>query len=312
MFHRFHNQEYHPIGQGSITPDEFKEILNFVGIKNILSPKEWLFKLKNNSLRNNDLCLTFDDGLKCQYDFCLSILEKYNLKAFWFIYSSVFEGKLVKFEIYNYFGAKYFSNIDEFFELFFSRCEESLVKQINEYEFKIYAREKLALFPFYSINDIKFRFIRDELLPKAKFEIIMDKIMEEKGVAIAEIAKNLWLSNSELKVLSEMGHCIGLHSYNHPFRLSNLPYREQFNQYMKNYHHIKGTCNKEIISMSHPFNSYNKDTLRVLARLGILCGFRSNLIPPDGKEINPDCLEMAREDPANILRAISYMNKKDS
>jgi len=305
MFHRFHKQESFPVGQGSITPGEFEKILHFVGIDNILSPEEWLFKLKNNSLKGNDLCITFDDGLRCQYDICLPILEKYNLKVFWFIYSSVFEGKINKFEIYSYFGTRYFSNIDEFFELFFSRCEKSTLNQINEHKFKKYLQEASKCFSFYSPNDLKFRFIRDELLSKEKFENIMDKIMEEKGVFIAEIVENLWLSNLELRALSENGHCIGLHSYSHPFQLSKLSYEEQLNQYLKNYNHINKICNKEIISMSHPLNSYNESTLRVLSDLGILCGFRSNMAPPNGKKINPSCLEMAREDAVNILKTIA-------
>lgn len=308
MFHRFHSEKSSPSGQGSITPIEFEKILNFVGIENILFPEEWLFKIKNNTLRHNDLCITFDDGLRSQHDICLPILEKYNIKAFWFIYSSVFEGKLEKFEIYNCFGTKYFRNIDEFFEMFFSRCEESLLNQFNGYKFKRYVQKAQMLYPFYSINDLKFRFIRNELLSKEKFENIMDKIMEDRGVVIAEMAKNLWLSNSELKILSEKGHCIGLHSYDHPFQLSELSYKEQLNQYLRNYNHIKRICDKEIVSMSHPLNSYNKDTLKVLLRLGILCGFRSNIVPPVGKKINPSPLEIAREDPKNILKVMSNTN----
>ncbi len=305
MFHRFHNQGSPPGGQGSITPSEFEEILYFVGIENILSPEEWLFKLTNSKLRNNDLCITFDDGLKCQYDVCLPILEKYNLRGFWFIFSSACEGKVRKFEIYNCFGTRYFSNIDEFFELFFSKCEKNILKKFSENKFKKYVHETLLSFPFYSINDLKFRFIRNEILSQEKFENIVDNIMEERGVSIAKISKNLWLSNSELKILSKKGHAIGLHSYDHPLQLSKLSYKEQFVQYRKNYMHIKTICDIEVVSMSHPLNSYNKDTLKVLRRLGIVCGFRSNMIPSNKKKINPSCLEIAREDPTNILKVIS-------
>jgi peptidoglycan/xylan/chitin deacetylase (PgdA/CDA1 family) len=315
MFHRVHGAKSSLVGQGSITSCEFEEILHFVGIKNILSAQEWLFRLKKEKLKNSHLCLTFDDGLKCQYDICLPILEKYNLNVFWFIYSSVFEGKPVKSEVYSYFATKYFKNMDDFFRLFFARCKRLLMDWASEYEarFKRYAQETLVWNPFYSSNDLKFRFIREELFSKEEFENIMDAIMQEKGARAGDLAKNLWLSNSELKDLNSKGHCLGLHSYDHPLCLSRLSYKEQFRQYYKNYHHLKKICNKKIISMSHPLNAYNKDTLRVLRRLGIICGFRSNMVRTGENKVNPTPLEMAREDPANILKFVSLRrsNRKE-
>ena len=132
----------------------------------------------------------------------------------------------------------------------------------------------------------------------------MDEIIKEKGINILDISKNLWLTNLHLKNLSEDEHVIGLHSYDHPTVLSKLTYNEQFNQYKKNYEHIRKVCGQDIISMSHPSNSYNQDTLKILKMYNILCGFRSNMFPPQGKKINPSFLEIAREDSTNILRQI--------
>src|SRR3989338_7486759 len=107
MFHRFHRAGGPPGGTGSLTPEEFDRILLFVGIGNILQPDEWLNRLTENRLQNQDLCITLDDGLRAQYDICLPVLEKYGLKAFWFIFSAVFEEDGAgKFEIYNRFSAQ--------------------------------------------------------------------------------------------------------------------------------------------------------------------------------------------------------------
>ena len=285
------------MGQGSVTPNEFEKILHFVGIRNILSPDEWLFRLKHDKLKGSDICITFDDGLKCQYDVILPILERYNLKAFWFICSTVCEGGMAKVEIYNYFGMRYFKSVNDFYECFFSKCEKNILDKLEGCRFKEYLSRKLLSFPFYSNIDLKFRFLRDEILHKEEFEYIMQKIMEEKGVDMVGISKDLWLSNAELKGLSEKGHCMGLHSYDHPFQLSSLSYENQLEQYSKNYMHIKKLCSKEVISMSHPLNSYNKNTLKILKKLGILCGFRSNMSASNGGRINPTSLEIAREDP---------------
>lgn len=300
MFHRFHEEDSLPVGQGSLTPTAFEETLHIVGIENILSPEEWLFKLKRNSLKDKEVCLTFDDGLKCQRD-VLPILERFGLKGFWFIYSSVFEGKWVKSEIYQFFAARYFRNIDEFYELFFHRCEDTVLKKLETDRFKKFVKEMSLAFPFYSTNDLKFRFIRNEILQKETFEKILDGMMEERDVQIAEISKQLWLSNQELKGLSDRGHTIGLHSYDHPTNFASLSYEDQLNQYRMNKEHIQKICNRDVVAMAHPLNSYHQETLKVLKELGIVCGFRSNMAPPNGKKLNPNGLEIAREDPANIL-----------
>lgn len=309
MFHYFHDEKNPPSGQGSISAREFEAILHFVGIDNILSPEEWMHKLKINKLHQNNLCITLDEGIKCQYDVCLPILEKYNLKSFWFIYSSVFEGKFGKLEIYNFFRSRYFDNVDAFYELFFKTYEDEKLIAINEYELENYIQEKLRSFPFYSFNDLKFRFIRDEILQKNEYEELMDRIIKEKSVNINDIAVNIWLTNAHIRSLNQKGHFIGLHSYDHPTALSNLSYNEQLYQYEKNYLHIEKVCGKKAISMSHPSNSYNNNTLEILRHLNILCGFVSNMYPSRGELNNPSHLEIAREDCANILKKLTVNNK---
>ena len=293
-----------PSGQGSITAGELERVLLFVGVDNILSPDEWLRKLKNNSLSSQDLCLTFDDGLKSQYDIGLPVLEKYGLKAFWFVFTSVFEGGVAKYEVYNRFAAQYFSGMDDFYRDFFTRCGESIMGQLTKERFLHYARTTQAMCPFYSMGDLKYRFIRNELLSQGEFEDVMDGMIEEEGLTIEAIAKNLWLSDTELKALSLKGHTIGLHSYDHPFQIARLPVREQARQYERNDQHIKKVCGQEVLSMSHPLNSYSEDTLKILKSMGVVCGFRSNIMPPPGKKVNPDPLEWAREDAANILKVL--------
>ena len=304
MFHHFHDESHPPSGQGSISDKEFEEILNFVGIENFIRPDEWITKLRNNDLKENDVCITFDDGLKCQYDICIPILEKYNLKCFWFVYSSVFEGKLGKLEIYTNFRTKYFEKIDDFYELFFNEYEKSEFKKIDKNKLQSFVDKKKSIYSFYSFNDLKFRFIRDQMLVKNEYEKLMDEIIQEKGIKIADIGKNLWLTDTHLKSLSKNEHEIGLHSYDHPTTLSKLLYEEQYQQYKKNYMHIKQVCNRDVLSMAHPSNSYSEDTLKILKQLGVVCGFRSNMSPPEGKKINPSHLEIGREDHTNILQKI--------
>ena len=302
MFHHFHDEFHAPGGQGSISGEQFEAILNFVDIPNILNPEEWVYRLLKGKLKNSDVCLTFDDALRCQYDICTPILNQCNKRGFWFVYSSVFEGKCEKFEIYRYFASKYFEEIDDFYALFFQKFEECRLNRINKSDFESFLNRRRIEFPFYTNNDIKYRFIRDELLNKEGYEEILDDIIRERGVNIEDITNKLWLTDRHLKDLSNTGHFIGLHSYSHPKSMSKLSYNKQLEEYNKNYLHIRGVCNGDIVSVSHPSNSYDDNTVRILEDFGILCGFRSNMSTPEGKRINPNVLEIAREDHSNILK----------
>ena len=90
MFHHFHDQKKYSKTQGSIDQNQFEKIIKYIDRRNILDAKKFFIKMQNEELTNKDLCLTFDDGIKSQIDLALPILKKYQIKAFFFIPSSIF------------------------------------------------------------------------------------------------------------------------------------------------------------------------------------------------------------------------------
>ena len=301
MFHHFHNADCKPAGQGSLTVEQFELILNFVGIDNILNPVEWLRKVERRKLAQQDVCITFDDGLKCQLDVCLSVLEKYDLQAFWFIYSAPFEKLPVPIELYRRFRCEFFDNVDEYYVAFFEQYTAQLGKRIESEEFQNYYSHYKDTFPFYSDNDIRYRYLRDCVLAPYHYQNIVEDLIRQRGSTLKYLAENLWLDNDDLRNLCKNGHIIGLHSFDHPTKLENLPPKLQRDQYLFNKQHLDSICEKTCV-MSHPCNSYNDDTIKILDDLGISCGFRSNMLPPRGKSINPSRYEFAREDASNLLQ----------
>ena len=117
MFHHFHREGSRPTGPGSLTEETFKQILGHIGAENIIKPSDWIDKIHNNKLKDTDCCLTFDDALKCQLEIAVPLLEKYDLQAFWFIYSSVFQGELERMELYRTFMTKYFDDFELIFHV---------------------------------------------------------------------------------------------------------------------------------------------------------------------------------------------------
>ena len=300
MFHRFHVSGDRPSGQGSLTECELEAILAFVGTPNIRSPAEWLERLAHGRLAASDLCITFDDGLMSQYQVALPVLDKHGLKAFWFIYSAVFEGWSDRNEITNHFAVRHFDSFGDYVAEFLARCGPHVRRGLDSAEFRRFAAGLRARAPFYSDDDLAYRFARNALLTRAEFEAAVEAMIAAKGLSTDELGRGLWLRDAHLRELQRAGHEIGLHSYDHPFELAKLPPTAQREQFARNRDHICRVTGAPVRSMSHPLNSYDEDTLEILCALGIECGFRANMTPPRGKPLNPGPLELAREDGTNL------------
>ncbi len=309
MFHHFHDKKIHIKSQGSISGEDLVKIINFIGRDNILDSETFLKKYNRNELKPKDVCFTFDDGIKSQIDVALPILEEYKIKSFFFVYSSMFEEQPDNLEIFRYFRTKFFKNIFNFYDEFYKVLEKNLKPFFDKNESLI--KEKKIKFPHYTIEDIKFRLVRDFYLSKSDYEIIMFKMISEKKIKISDLYQNLFFKKDDLVKINKLGHTIGLHSHSHPLVMEKLDYKNQEQEYLKCLKIISRILNKpqsEIICMSHPCGSYNKDTLKILKKLGIKIGFKQimTLESEKGmKKINNSFLEIARQDHSQIIRRIS-------
>lgn len=189
--------------------------------------------------------------------------------------------------------------MDEFYELFFSQVSASEYGDIVDRGMESYNHDNWRDFPFYSRNDTKFRFIRDSVLGGESYTIMMSNMMQNYGVNENALSEGLLMSKSNIESLNDKCHLIGLHSHTHPTKLESLPLSEQKREYSLNFNCLKDIVKKGIRTMSHPCNSYNKDTLKILSNLGITMGFRSNM-----SDCHHSAYEFPREDHVNILKRI--------
>jgi len=301
MFHHFHSEGLgHPRGQGSLSAGELADLIDYVGRERILPPDEFLRRSRAGRLRPGDLCLTFDDNLRCQFDVAYPVLWELGLTAFWFVYSSVLDGTAERIELYRLFRTTHFESIEEFYARFFYSLGEGGEGYEVEHALEGFDPGRyLCGFPFYTDADRRFRFVRDEVLGPERYYRAMDALMSAVGADVAAMAANLWMGPDCLRRLRDGGHIIGLHSHTHPTRLERLPAAEQREEYATNHAILSGLLGEGPVAMSHPCNSYNAQTLEILEDLGIRVGFRANMAELSPGRVGP--LELPREDHANIL-----------
>ncbi|MBU0564602.1 MAG: polysaccharide deacetylase family protein [Gammaproteobacteria bacterium] len=300
MFHHFHGDD-HPMGQGSINAEEFAKLIEFVGRKQIINAREWLERAAAGTLQAGDLCITFDDGLACQYEVALPVLDAYDIEAFWFIYTSPLEGVVQRLEVYRYLRSVAFPSVEIFYENFHACLAKSPYSDLVRDSISYFFNESyLSEFPFYTKKDREFRYIRDEVLGPQKYFEVMDEMVMAAGYDPVSLSSKLFCTADNIRKLDSNGHVVGLHSHTHPTKLRALDVSAQKSEFYKNKEILESLISKPVRAMSHPCNSYGDDTLKVLGELGVNVGFRSNMtyIESRGK------YEYPREDHANLMRAI--------
>lgn len=298
MYHHFHDGNDFIKVQGSIDAEQFEKTIIFLKEKyNLINPQEWFEKLDNNTITERDTCLTFDDALKCQFDIALPVLEKYNIKAIWSIYTSITKGKIELLEIFRNFRCLKFSDLDEFYDKFFDEIlKENEILYYQECK-KFEKLNYLKSYTFYTENDRKYRYFRNEVLTNEQYEAIYFKLMDEKNFDLIEESKKIWLSKENIKYLSDNGHTIALHSETHPTIMNKLGYKEQFEEYSVNQKLLADIIGYKPYVVAYPCGSYNDDTERIMNDLEVKYGFCSNMNEPiDTKLFKP------RLDHADLLK----------
>lgn len=309
MFHHFHDDEIFIKSQGSLTDKELDALLQYYKDSekySLITAKEWYRKATNGKLNYNDVCLSFDDGLKCQQKIAYPILKKHNLTAFFFIPTFRYTGGTEKIELYRHFRFSQYQDVDEYYEDFFTNLrntdfyiDNNIQSKIDNFDYADY----LSAFPFYTKNDKLYRYIRDKCLTTNQYDKILFSMMESKNYNIKESEQNLYLSVEDIRCLHDEGNIIGLHSHTHPTVMSKYDYFKQESEFTTNKEILSKIVCANISSCSYPCNSYDDDTLKIMKALDIKLGFRANM-----EKGNVSILEMAREDHANILRRMKNEN----
>lgn len=91
LYHRVNNLPYDPL-MLSVSPENFEEHLIILKKHfDIISTPELISRLSSNSLKGNELSITFDDGYKDNLTYELPIAEKYGIPITIFITTSILD-----------------------------------------------------------------------------------------------------------------------------------------------------------------------------------------------------------------------------
>lgn len=269
MCHYFHDCKKYKKVQGSIDINDVEKI--FLDKKyNVISVDKYIEKMENNNLKKNEICFSFDDGLKEQYELAYKLLEKYNVKGLFNINTMPLVGQVDKLELYRYYRNYCCDNLEDFYRKFFDQVKKILKNKYDEICLNLDFNKYLEKSIFYTYSDRKFRYFRDEVL-KENYNKIMDILIKnELDLACGKL--ELWISNEELRRLSKNGHLIGLHTHSHPTNLDKLTYEKQRNEFEKNKEILEKIIEKKVEIVAYPCGKYNNETFEIMKELKIKYG----------------------------------------
>lgn len=301
MLHHFHDGKRHPRSQGSIDAGQFAALLDHLRThRRLLSAPEFLERALTGALGPEDTCLTFDDALLAQYEIAVPVLDAFDLKAFFFIYTSIFTDQPDRLEIYRDFRTLCFEDVGHFYRDFFALFERRYPTHHATYKTG-YPRDYLAAYAFYTEDDRRFRYVRDQVLTADEYDTLMDALIRAADYPLAERQRRLWMGPEQVAELAETGHEIGLHSHSHPLRMERLDPSLQAEEYALNQRMLTEICGRSPRTMSHPCGSYGADTLAILEGMGMRLGFRSSPDVPGSATL----LELPREDHAELMARVA-------
>jgi len=287
LYHRIYEPATDP-WKLSVSPAHFEEHLQYLKEHfTVISSKELVQGLKNQTIQNRSVVLTFDDGYLDNYQTAVPLLEKYRLPAtffitdarirdrtpFWWdeleyiivhtrhlpeVFSVTFNGEPIHFEL----GEEAVMN------------EDVRIKQQNYRALKPPTRRTRLYLELWN---------RFSHLTSGEQEQFMSRIRNWAGLTPDDTRVEGCMSLEQLKTLSANPlFAIGGHSCNH-LSLHDHPADVQEREIVENKQFLTSQLGKETDMFTYPSGNYNEQTIDILKRNGFSAAFTGKSGPITGQ-----------------------------
>lgn len=218
--------------------------------------------------KDNYFLITFDDGLKEQYNYALPILDKLGIDAFFFVNSINSEKKIISIVhkihlLRSSLSPKQFLNhLFNFKEINVLNSEKKTMHECYRFDDKKSAELKYIL-------NFKMEFIERELFINNLFKLYFDD---------EEIFKSLYMSEKELIDMADRGY-LGSHSHSHlPLGLLSQNDIKYELQHSKRY--LEDLTDTPIDVISYPYGTAEactENVTNIAKEIGYKIGFTTKI-----------------------------------
>ena len=214
------------------------------------------------SLPKNAVWLTFDDGYKDHFEYVAPLLEQYGFDGAFFPVSDCY----TKNQILDVNKIQYILAVAETDDLLLENLRDEMFGEgygRSDWDNFWVSIDKSSRYD--TENTIFFKRMLQRELPIEQRQKILSNLFERiVGRSEADLANELYMSESDLISLHRRGFTIGSHTASHRW-LNSLSIDEQENEIVNSLgalESIRGDLDNWI--MCYPYGEYNEDTLSIL------------------------------------------------
>lgn len=267
LAHYFHDASTtdRPPAQGAISVETWEEGLEAYGPR-LVPVTEWIARYLDGRQRD-EVCVTFDDGLREAYVIALPALQKRGLTAAWNVYTGPYVGVPNNLERWRWVRNYGYGGIEGFYDA--ADAEIGLPSAPPDY---------LADRGYLTQRDKDFRYWRDHEVTPAEYESVMYTLA--KRSANPWRTQETWISPEGLRRLRVNGHVLGIHTHSHPTDIRILPREHQALEYATARAVLAGVLRvsaKTLTTVSHPCGWVSDSGLRWLQSHGFIFGWGATM-----------------------------------
>lgn len=239
--------------------DYIKKYYNVITISDYIAAEK-----AKESLPNNPLILSFDDGYLDHFQYVMPVLNNLKMKGVFFpvgkpcLERSIIDVNKIHF-ILN--STRDYSSIINFLEK--KIISDSDIYKTNSISFYRNTYFKKNRFDSAEVIYIK-RLLQVGLPYKLRHKLVEELFMKYVTKDEKDFSNNLYLDINQLKIMKNMGMEIGSHGYEH-FWLDSLSMEDQLLDINKSLEFLNSIKSKnDNFIFCYPYGGYNENTLQIL------------------------------------------------
>ena len=278
-YHYIHNEDLYPYpGIYPISAVRFRNQLKELGkIFKFVGQEELIEAIDGrNKLPDKSCIITFDDGLACQYEKALPVLEDMKIPAIFFINGKpLAKNKALLVHKIHWLRAN--TEPKKFIEQISTFYQELTGEEFDVSKFNIPSIQNRKSYRYDTDNDARIKLILNKFLDTDLREKIIDKMFALLISDEKEFCNKFYMNSEQIRYLYK-NKWLGIHSYSHP-PLSLLPInkvKEEYTRCLEALKDIIGEQNIQIYGLSYPYGNpeyISHMVAQIAGEVGLKFGF---------------------------------------
>lgn len=248
--------------------EKFKEQIAWLSTNFTFVSVEDVFKVAHKQSTEKYCAITFDDGLKDQYQNAVPILKKYGATAAFFPITGTFEGFVPSTHKIHLLLSTFSANelVDKSNIFLQQRGSKKIAHHTIPKDHRITLKRKMR-------DDVVTANLKETInrLPNDIEKELLDWLFKTLKLDEKSFAEELFMNKNELSDLIEWGFELGCHTHHH-YALDTQSKESMRNELRLSKKYLENITGKPLTLLAYPHGGVNDDVIQIAQDEGLLYG----------------------------------------